>query len=85
MRYGLRLGCRFGQAHEFETVKETSQFKVERCKICGIRKKYNIGYKSRSNNIEYLKDHVRNFAQKGGATNRVFLKIYEPEKIIIYI
>ena len=82
-RYGIRLGCRFGQPHDFETIQETSKFKVERCNICGQRKKWNKGYKGRIDNKNYLKDHVRTFAQKTGPTKRVFLKLHEPEKTVI--
>jgi len=84
-RYGLRLGCRFGQPHDFEAIKENAQFKVERCNICGQRRKWNKGYKGRIDNVNYLKDHVRSFAQKTGPTKRVFFKLNEPKKTVIHI
>ena len=85
MRYGIRLGCRFGQPHDFETIIENNKFKIERCNICGQRRKWNKGYKGRIDNVNYLKDHVRVFAQKTGPTKRVFFKLHEPEKLIIRI
>lgn len=84
-RYGLRLGCRFGQSHDFEALADNNEFKIERCQICGIRKKWNKGYKGTINNKEYIKLHVRNFAQPDGITKRVFLEMNEPEKLIIHI
>jgi len=85
MRYGRDLGCRFGQPHDMRVLHENPHVKWEVCQICGMRKRYNKGYKGRINNNEYLKDHVRNFAQKWGATKRIYNKIYQPEKTIIHI
>lgn len=85
VKYGTRFGCRWGMPHDFITVKDTKTFKIERCKLCGIRKKYNKGYHMRINNVEYLKDHVRNYAQESGSTKRVFAKLYKPSKCVITI
>ena len=83
--YGVRFGCRWGQVHDFFTIKDTKTYKVEKCKICNIRKKYNKGYRMRIDNAQYVKDHVRNFAQETGPTKRVFYKIYKTSKCIIKI
>ena len=84
VRYGTRIkGCRFGQPHDFEKLNETPQQTVERCQICGITKRWNKGYKGRIENAEYLKAHVRQFAQGFGSTKRVFMKLYHPNKTII--
>ena len=85
MRYGYRLGCRFGQPHDLKIIHENPQVKWEVCQICGNRFKWNKGYKGRVNNVEYLKAHVRNFSQRFGATKRVYMKVYKPEltKIVI--
>ncbi len=84
IRYGTRLcGCRFGQAHDFVRLGETPQQTWEQCKICGIKKKWNKGYRGRIANTEYLKAHVRQFAQDFGSTKRVYMKIYKPEQTII--
>jgi len=85
MRYGLRLGCRFGAPHDFKTVHETMHAKWEVCVKCNIKKRYVKGYKGRMKNTEYLKDHVRNFAQKFGATKRVYNRVYYPEKTTIVL
>ena len=85
VKYGTRFGCRFGLPHDFTTIKDTKTYKVERCKICNSRKKYNKGYHMRIDNASYLKDHVRNYAQETGPTKRVFAKIYKPNKLVIHI
>lgn len=79
-------GCRWnGVPHELELVGETSIIKVERCKICNRKFSWTKGFKGRVQNVEYLKAHARNFAQKGGATHQLFMKLYEPDKAIIRI
>lgn len=85
MRYGRDLGCRFGQPHDFKIIHETPHVKWEQCTICRLRKRYNKGYRGRVNNTEYLKDHVRNFAQRGGATKGIYNKVYQRENCIITI
>ena len=85
IRYGMRFGCRFGQPHDPVLVKETKTFKVERCKICGVRRHWVKGYKERISNVDYLRFHVRSFAQPHGSTKRVFEKTYHPEKTVIHI
>lgn len=85
MRYGRRLGCRFGQPHDMTIVHENESAKFEKCAICGKRVRWNKGYKGRTDSLEYLKLHVRNFAQPNGATNRVYQRIYNPEKCIIHL
>ncbi len=52
---------------------------------CNVKKRYNKGYKGRVQNTEYLKDHVRNFAQRFGATKRVYNRIYNPDKMKIIL
>lgn len=85
MRYGTRLGCRFGQPHDPQIIHENPSVKWEACRRCGKRFRWNKGYKGRTDNIEYLKVHVRSFAQPNGATKRVYNKIYNPEKCIIHL
>jgi hypothetical protein len=85
MRYGLRFGCRFGQPHDIKEIKDTLQVKWERCRICGKTFHWNKGYKGRINNVEYLKVHLRQFAQPTGPTKRAHIKLYQPEKAIIYL
>ena len=85
VRYGTRFGCRFGQPHNMSLVSETKTIKVERCLICGYRGRYPKDSKGRTDNVKYLKDHARQFAQRNGTTKRVFNKLYSPEKTIISI
>ena len=85
MRYGRELGCKFGQPHDLVMIHETIQVKHEQCKICSKRFRWNKGYKMRIENAEYLKAHVRNFAQRTGPTKRVYHKLYSPEKTKIVI
>lgn len=85
-RYGTRISdCRFGMPHDFIEFYNAKTYKIEKCKLCGIRKRWNKGYKGRINNTEYLFAHVRQFAQPNGSTKRVHAKLYSPEKLIIYL
>lgn len=83
MRYGYNLGCRFGQPHDLKTIHENPQVKWEVCQLCNKKFKFNKGYKGRVNNVEYLKAHIRNFAQSWGATKRVYQRVYHPENMVI--
>lgn len=85
MRYGYDLGCRFGQPHNMMLIHENAQQRWERCLICNRKFRYNKGYKTRVENRQYLKDHVRQYAQKFGATKRIFNKLYRPELMTIKI
>ena len=85
MRYGHDLGCRFGQPHELVITHENPHTKWERCKICRKNFRWNKGYRGRVKNTEYLKAHLREYAQRGGATKRVYNRLYKPDKCIIYI
>jgi len=85
MRYGTRYGCRFGQPHDFERIADTQYATIEKCKICQVRKRWKKGVKGRVHNAEYLKAHVRQFAQETGPTKRVFKKLYKKDECIIKI
>ena len=77
-------GCRWsGVPHDLYTVGETSTIKVEACRLCPRKFRWPKGFKGRTDNVAYLKAHARNFAQKGGATHRLFMRMYEPEKVVI--
>lgn len=82
MRY-RDFGCRFGQPHNLKIIHESPRVKWEVCTICNKKFRWNKGYKGRTANNEYLKAHIRNFAQKFGATKRVYHKIYRPEECVI--
>ena len=83
--YGTRFGCRFGHPHNLIKIGENPQQIWEKCTICNKTFHWNKGYKGRVNNAEYLKAHIRQFAQSFGATKRSYMKIYEPDKTIINI
>lgn len=61
--------------HDFQVESSDDVQQVEVCIICGERKRYKI-VNQRVNNTEYLKDHARDFAQPGGASDKVFQKFY---------
>lgn len=81
--YGTRFGCKFGQPHDMVRIGENPQQIWEKCRLCGKSFRWNKGYKGKIKNTEYLKAHVRQFAQPTGATKRVFMKIYEKDKTTI--
>lgn len=85
MRFG-NFGCKtHGIPHDLKIVYENKSKKIEVCQLCNKMFRWNKGFKGRVNNVEYLKAHIRNFAQKFGATKRVYHKIYNPEKTVIYV
>lgn len=85
MRYGARFGCRGGLPHDLKVVHETPAVKHEVCVRCNKKFRWNKSNRGRVENAEYLKAHVRNFAQRFGATKRIYHKLYKPEKTIIVI
>jgi len=78
-------GCKYGLPHDLKIIYEDESQKCEVCQICNKKFRWNKGYKGRIDNKEYLKAHIRNFAQRFGATKRVYFRIYQPEKLIIKI
>ncbi len=79
-------GCKWSNVpHDLKPVGENARVKVERCLICNRKFVWPKGNKGRTDNVEYLKAHARNFAQKNGATHRLFMRLYEPEKAIILL
>lgn len=85
IRYGTRFGCRFGQPHDLVQLGQNPQQLWERCKICNKTFRWNKGFKGKVANAEYLKAHVRQFAQDFGSTKRVYKKIYQPEQTTILL
>lgn len=80
-----RYGCRYGLPHDMKIIHENPQFKWEVCMECNKKFRWNKGYKGRIDNKKYLEVHIRNFAQKFGATKEVYNRVYNPEKCIIKI
>lgn len=83
IRYGTRFGCRFGQPHNMMRIGENPQQIWERCLICNKKFRWNKGNGGRVDNPEYLKTHVRQFAQPNGSTKRAFMKLYRPDETVI--
>lgn len=85
--YGTRndFGCRFGEPHDMRRVHEGKQVIVERCARCMKTFRWGKGFKGRIANAEYLRAHIRAFAQRFGATKRIFNKLYEPQKAVIHL
>lgn len=81
----MRMGCRYGLPHDMKNVHETKRVIWEVCQICNKKYRWNKSHKGRINNTKYLKVHLRNYAQKFGATKRVYHKIYRPNEMKIII
>lgn len=81
----MRYNCKYGLPHDLKIIHENPQVKWEICQICNKKFRWNKGYRGRIKNTEYLKAHARNFAQRFGATKRIYNKIYHPEKCVIII
>ena len=80
-----RYGCRWGLPHDMVVLKDTVRVKWERCSVCRRTFRWNKGYRMRIDNRRYLEAHARNYAQKGGATNRLYMRLYEPTKCKIIL
>jgi len=80
-----RHGCRFGLPHDLVQLHDGPGAKWERCRTCSRTFRWAKGFKGRIDNPEYLKAHARNFAQKGGATNRLYMRLYETAKCKIIL
>ena len=81
----MRYGCKYGLPHDLKTTHENPQQKWEVCVICNKKFRWNKGYKGRIQNDEYLKEHIRNFAQRFGATKRIYHKLYKRELCTIIL
>lgn len=75
----MRYDCRYGLPHDVEIIGENGSVKVERCKVCKAVWRWQKR-NGRIDNLGYLKVHARNFAQRGGRTNQLYMKLYHPEE-----
>ena len=58
---------------------------VQVCKFCKFRAVYTKEPKTgRIDNVRYLKDHVRNFAQPGGRTGHIYKRVNGNKKLETY-
>lgn len=72
--------CKKNKYCDFTCIIEDARAKVEVCIYCGRKEIYRkVG--GRTDNVRYLKMHVRNFAQPIGATRKVFEEIYGKAKL----
>jgi hypothetical protein len=78
-------GCKGGLPHSLRPLKEFNWVKYEYCELCGKKYRWNKRERQRIANKEYLKAHVRNFAQRYGATREIYHRIYKPELCVIRI
>lgn len=87
MDHNLRdFGCKYRLIpHDLTILHESGVRKVEKCKLCGKVLRWNKMYKSRVNNQEYVKAHIRNLAQEFGRTHGVYNRVYKPSKAVIKI
>lgn len=81
----MRYDCRYGMPHDLTILGETAAVKVEKCQICRRTFRWHKGPKGRVDNKRYLEAHARNFAQRGGRTHQLFMKLYHPEETRIVI
>ena len=89
-RYNLKMNyrrgeCRHGGYHDLKILWENMQRKVEVCVLCNKKFRWNKGFRGRVDNVEYLRQHLRNFCQRTGPTKRAYYRIYDPSKLIIHI
>lgn len=80
-----RYGCKWGMPHDLIPIADLPKVKWEVCRICNKKFRWLKGKRKRVDNVRYLEAHARNYAQPGGATNRLYRKLYEPEKTKIVL
>lgn len=73
--------CKKNRWCDFTATHEDAGGKVEVCIFCGRKVVYRK-VNGRTDNIKYLKMHIRNFAQPRGATRKVFEEIYGKQKLM---
>lgn len=83
MSAGRNLGCKYGQPHDLKRLGETVRDIWEVCQICTKKFRWAKRFKGRIENAQYLKAHIRNFAQPSGPTKSVYDRVYNPKTIII--
>ena len=81
----MEINCKAGTYHDFLILYENQAKKIEQCKICGKKFKWNKTFRGRISNQAYLAAHLRSFCQRFGRTKRAYYKIYNPSKLIIYL
>ena len=80
-----KYNCRHGLPHDLKPTFENPRIKCEICVLCNKKFRWVKGFKGRIDNVNYLKEHARNYAQKRGKTKRLYYKLYRPEQTKIII
>jgi hypothetical protein len=78
----MSYGCKGDMPHKFEVYAEDERVIAEQCNRCGMKKTYNKAEKGRVETKEYVKDHIRDFAQPNGRTGKLFEQLYGKPKDI---
>lgn len=73
------MTCKGNEPHKYQITHEDSRQVAEVCTRCGDKKTYNKDPKGRVGG-DYAKDHVREFAQPGGRTGKIFEQLYGKPK-----
>jgi hypothetical protein len=66
--------------HDYKTVGENDEAIVEVCKECKKRLVMRKDSKGRTENRQYLKEHIRDTAQPTGVTSKIFNRFYKIKK-----
>lgn len=66
--------------HDYQKVSESIDGIVEICRECRKRLITKKGKDERIDNVKYLKEHARDFAQPTGRTSRLFRRFYGKPK-----
>lgn len=75
MRYDYPR-CKGKQPHEYEPFAEAASFLAEICVLCGDKQVWDKDDRGRVANKDYLRYHIREFAQATGPTSQVFEMLY---------
>lgn len=76
----MSYGCKGNLPHKFTVLADTPTAIHEQCTLCGTKKTYNKAETGRVESRNYAEDHVRDFAQPGGRTGKLFEQLYGKPK-----
>jgi len=60
---------------DFDVILSNDEIQIERCVFCNKKVSYNK-VNGRIDEVQYLKDHARAFAQETGTTSRIYEQCY---------
>jgi predicted Rdx family selenoprotein len=67
--------------HDYQEISNTSEAQVEVCRECKHKLITRKDRNGRIDNEKYLKEHIRDTAQPGGRTKKIFKKYYGKAKV----